>query len=243
MRFPPVSLVRQNDTHRWIPSRYRSKSRTPLDRLAADNAMLGDLQELTAATDEQAQAARNLLPGIGIDELVFGVPEGAVINATFCHAHPMGSRFNGPERGAWYAGFERETSEAEVIFHRTVQLAEIDRYIDEVDYDDYLADFSASLHDLRAPSADGRRLSSVLAEDSYLASQDLAASLLEAGSLGIVFPSVRRLGGTCLVCFRPALIMNVRCDATYRLTWSGSPTPEVTVVPKPAEAKPRPRVQ
>jgi hypothetical protein len=37
-----------------------------------------------------------------------------------------------------------------------------------------------------------------------------------------VYPSVRRANGTCLACFRPALVTNVRRDATYRFTWSGA---------------------
>jgi len=32
---------------------------------------------------------------------------------------PLGNRFNGPERGAWYAGFSRKTSEIEVAYHRS----------------------------------------------------------------------------------------------------------------------------
>jgi hypothetical protein len=38
--------------------------------------------------------------------------------------------------------------------------------------------------------------------------------------LGIVYPSVRRAKGTCLACFRPALVMNVRKDQTYRFSWN-----------------------
>jgi RES domain len=34
--------------------------------------------------------------------------------------------------------------------------------------------------------------------------------LLNNGSAGIVFPSVRRPGGVCLACFRPPLVLNVR---------------------------------
>jgi hypothetical protein len=30
------------------------------------------------------------------------------------------------------------------------------------------------------------------------------------GSAGVVYPSVRQSGGTCIVCFRPALVNNVR---------------------------------
>ena len=59
----------------------------------------------------------------------------------------------GPSRGAWYAAFALETSQAEVGFHKSVQLAEIGRFEDTVTYDDYVADFSASFHDLRSRAA------------------------------------------------------------------------------------------
>jgi hypothetical protein len=54
----------------------------------------------------------------------------------------------------------------------------------------------------------------------------LAQRLLDIGSLGIVYPSVRRKHGTCLACFRPALVMNVRKGHTYRLVWPRKPTPK-----------------
>jgi hypothetical protein len=168
-------------------------------------------------------AENDRLPGIGIRELVFGVPYYRIINAAFVHAHPLGSRFNGPDRGAWYAGFEIRTAQAEIVFHKTVQLAEVGRFEDDVTFDDYLADFSGAFHDLRAASA----FADCLDADSYVASQALAERLMENGSLGIVYPSVRRRGGTCLACFRPALVANVRKGTTYRFRWIGKPTPVI----------------
>jgi hypothetical protein len=61
------------------------------------------------------------------------------------HLIESGGRLNGPDRRAWYAGFELQTSQVEVGFHKSVQLAEIGRFEDTVTYDDYLADFSFSL--------------------------------------------------------------------------------------------------
>jgi hypothetical protein len=43
-----------------------------------------------------------------------------------------------------------------------------------------------------------------------VASQHLARELLHQGSAGLIYPSVRHRGGTCLACFRPALVVNVR---------------------------------
>jgi len=93
-----------------------------------------------------------------------------------------------------------------------------------VTYDDYLADFGGMFHDLR----DDPHLSDCLAPDSYISSQGLAQQLLEGGSLGVVYASVRRRGGTCLACFRPALAANVRKNKTYRFVWKGQPEPEIS---------------
>ena len=117
-------------------------------------------------------------PDIGPHELVFGVPSYHVVNATFCHAHPLGARFNGPDRGAWYAAFELRTAQTEVGFHRSIELFEIDWRREEVaTYDDYLADFSGEFHDLRRD----RRFAACLAPDSYVDSQELGQRLLDAG--------------------------------------------------------------
>jgi hypothetical protein len=43
---------------------------------------------------------------------------------------------------------------------------------------------------------------------------------MEIGSLGIVYPSVRREGGTCIACFRPSIVANVRKGTPYRLIWT-----------------------
>jgi hypothetical protein len=227
---PPTTLVRQFDTHRLVPSRHGD---TVLSEIAAD-ADLEAVIALDAATNDRLHAARQLLPGIGLDELVFGVPFAAVVNAAFCHAHPLGARFNGRDRGAWYAGFDLATSQAEVAFHRSVQLAEVGRFEDAASYDDYLADFSASFHDLRGsatrtPGAGRRAFRDCLDPASYVASQELAEQLLASGSLGVVYPSVRHTGGTCVACFRPALVANVRRGKAYRFTWSGRPQPQIRV--------------
>ncbi|MFN4140963.1 RES family NAD+ phosphorylase [Aestuariivirga sp.] len=223
---PPVSLVRQFDTHRLIPSRYSDDGASVLARIASDDAHLNDIFDLDHATNDRLIAENDLLPGIGLGELVFGVPFYRIINAAFCHAHPHGSRFNGPDRGAWYGGFELETSIAEVSFHKQVEIAEASWTSPvTVTYDDYLADFSGSFHDLR----DAPEFTSCLAPDSYVASQKLAHQLMESSSLGVVYPSVRHDGGTCIACFRPAVVANVRKEHTLRLTIAAGEEPKVDI--------------
>jgi hypothetical protein len=233
MRHPPVRHVSRVDTHRLIPSKYLTGGDSVFTRIADDDDHLAAIFELDDATNERLLAQRGLTPGIGPEELLAAVPNASVVNAAFCHPHPLGSRFNGPDRGAWYAAYELETAQTEVAFHKSVELAEIGWLDESVTYDDYLADFNAEFHDLRTgrpglrQGSGGQGFQKYLAADSYEASQALAAALLEAGALGIVYPSVRRAGGTCLVCFRPALVGHVRRAHRWRLTWRGGTGPTI----------------
>jgi RES domain-containing protein len=222
-RLPPITLLRRFDTCRLIPSRFADKEDSVLAELADDTEHLRDLFDLDNATNERLMGEHGLLPGIGVDELVFGVPNFRIINAAFTYARPEGSRFNNSERGAWYCAFESETALAEIIFHKTVEYQEIDRFDDSVRYQALLADFSSEFHDLR----DATGYAACLDPRSYIASQELGARLLDEGSMGIIYPSVRREGGTNLACFRPALVGNVRRGDVYALTWSGTPVPQV----------------
>ena len=118
MSDPATILVRANDTHRLIPSRYSLGDASVLGRIAENDADLAALFDLDGATNDRLIGQADLLPGIDARELLFGVPYASIVNAAFCHAHPLGSRFNGPERGAWYAAQALRTAQAEVIFTR-----------------------------------------------------------------------------------------------------------------------------
>ena len=220
---PRLRRVRQDETHRLIPTRYSDES--VLARLAEPDEPLDVLFELDSATNDRLAGEANLLPGIGVHELLFGVSHAHIVNAAFTHAHPTGSRFNGPDRGAWYCSFEVETALAEVAFHKSVEYQEIGRFDDSVTYETLLADFTNEFHDVRRDP----RFGSCLDPASYVGSQQLAARLIGKGAVGIIFPSVRRPRGTNLACFRPAVVANVRRGDAYRLTWSGDPAPRIAL--------------
>lgn len=86
---PGTSLVRRNDTHRLIHSKYGDDGSSVLARIADSDGHLADIVDLDNATNDRL----------------------------------LGSRFNGPDRGAWYAAFETRTAQAEVAFHKAVELA------------------------------------------------------------------------------------------------------------------------
>lgn len=206
-----------SDTHRLIPSKY-SPSGTVLSELAEDGEedFVHDLVALDAATNTRLKADEGLLPGISVHELVYGVSYAQIVNAAFTHASPWGGRFNSSERGAWYAGVERETSMSEIAFHKLQQLEEVAWAEEEVSTcDDYLADFDAAFETLAGPRSGeaAEFLAPGPIPECYRKPQRWASQLLAEGSNGIVYPSVRRPRGTCVVCFRPALVYHVRRDA------------------------------
>ena len=203
-------------THRLIPAKYSGESVLETLPLPAD--VLADLSELDAATNERKFAESGGNPAIGPGELLYGVPEAHIVNAAFSHPGPHGGRFHDPQRGAWYAGVEVETSIEEVAFHKRRFLR--DGRIGGAfafDYMDFLADFSGDFHSL-----DRFEIETCLRPDPvpqcYGPSQSLANRLLYQGSNGIVYPSVRRASGTCIACFRPALVFHPRRGKEYRIT-------------------------
>jgi hypothetical protein len=213
-----------------ISAKYGAES--VLENLPLPADVLANLSELDAATNERKIAENGGNSAIGPGELLLGVPEAHIVNAAFTHPGPFGGRFHCPPRGAWYAGFEIETSVAEVAFHRRRFLA--DGRIQgqhTFDFIDFLADFSGWFHTLDAAEQD-----SCLQPDPvpqcYASSQALAKRLLFEGSNGIVYASVRRPSGSCIACFRPALVFHPRRGQKYRVTVQArTPTVDFGVVP------------
>jgi hypothetical protein len=225
---PRLSDVFRHDTHRLIPSRYRGHDENVLKRLTDDPNDLNALFELAGATNDRLLGEAGLLPGITVRELIFGLSYSYIVNAAFTHASPFGSRFNGPERGAWYAAFSRETSELEVAYHKMKELQEIKWQEKETfTYVDSLADFRGKFHDIR----DDPSFGNCLDPSSYGTSQHLARELLEAGSAGVVYPRVRHKVGTDIACFRPALVNNVRKGPSLSIAFENAfVAPEIRAI-------------
>jgi RES domain len=223
----PTDELAQRDTIRLI-STGRLKEPVLLP-LAANQGALDDLAELDSVTNGRLQAQESGLPDLDPRELVFGRAGHTFINAAFAHTRPGGNRFNGDDRGAWYCGFDVETCLGEVSYHLTRELEAIGRFENLTDYAELIADFFGPFHDLRAADRDAEP---ALQDDpvlAYPAGQALALRLRkELDSNGIIYPSVRHDGGTCLVAFRPGLVLNLRQGGLWRLEWQGGPTPTMT---------------
>jgi RES domain-containing protein len=206
----------QTGTHRLIPTAYATES--VLEVLSLPANVVSDLTELDAATNERKISEHGRNAAISPGELLYGVPEAHIVNAAFTHAGPSGGRFNDARRGAWYAGVELDTSIHEVAFHKRRFLK--DGRISErlsFDYADFMADFSGQYHFLDEAESQ-QCLQPEPIPHCYGPSQALAKSLLYSGSSGVVYPSVRHLGGTCIACFRPALVFHPRRGKLHKIT-------------------------
>jgi hypothetical protein len=216
----PLATLRWTRTCRLIPSRYPTVG--AFDRVASP-ADLDALFELEGWTNDRLSGELGLLSSVPRDEWIAG-PMASVVMAAFCHPHPGGARFSSTDRGAWYAGRTLATALAESIHRRTQELVEIGTLDLRVQMRLYHADLSAPFHDVRRRMPAFASLHDPL---SYEASQAFGRRLLDAGSNGIAYRSVRDEGGECLVCFRPKLIGRVRVAGHYEYRWDGSRTPRV----------------
>lgn len=217
----PTVRLRRRTTHRLIPTRYPSQG--ILDRVASPDD-LEAVFELEGWTNDRIANELGLLRRVPRDEWVVGTPSASVVMAAFCHPRPGGGRFSGADRGAWYGAFALASAHAEALFHRGRELIEVGITDARLEMREYLATFSGTFHDVR----DGRREFRALHHpDDYRPSQQFAREMRDAGSPGLVYRSVRHEGGTCLVCFHPRLVADVRVGGHYEYRWSRGAPPVV----------------
>lgn len=110
------------------------------------------------------------------------------------------SRFTDGSYGVLYVGNAFETALFETIHHHgrfMARTAEAPGWSSQ--FREIVLTVSANLHDLRGIKLDNPALDS----GSYAASQRLAAALKAAGADGLVYPSIRHVGGECVGLFYP----------------------------------------
>jgi hypothetical protein len=194
-----------------------------------DDSELDALSEIEGGTSNRRIAQARGAGEVQSYELVYNVPHAHFINASFAYAKPREpNRFNGTDRGAWYAGFELETSLAEVRFHLTQVLAAAGNFNATVDYAEMFASFAGEFVDLRAhPAHESLHPDTTV---GYPAGNALAEAARVRGLNGIIYPSVRSPGGTCLVALFPHAVQSVAQGSIHRMVWSGKPEPMIELI-------------
>ena len=190
-----------------------------------DRSRLDDLAEVEGATSRRLREEE-----LGGDLAQSRRPHSNFVNAAFAYFRPRElNRFNGPELGAWYAALQVETSLEEVIFHLTRELARVGEYQTTVEYAEMWASFAGDFVDLRGVSPAPECLHPD-ASTGYPAGNAVASQARALGLNGIVYPSVRHAGGTCLVALWPHVVQSVAQGRMIRVVWEGSPRPAVEFI-------------
>lgn len=207
--------LRRQRTHRLIPSRFPpigifDLGLTPEEAAAAF--------ELEAATNERLTDLRGRLNLIGPGDLAAGNGAGFAM-AAFLHGGP--GRFNDAALGAWYAGLDSATAIAEVAFHHHLRLSRSAAGFPAVaEMRELVSRVTAEVVDLFAGSAAERLRLLDPDPATYPSGQDFARALRQDGESGLLYPSVRRDSGTCLVLWRPRLCLPITQGAHFRLAWN-----------------------
>ena len=213
---PPETEISQPFTIRLIPSAYFEP---PILRPLVDRDSEIDVLQAIERRTSKRLSQRKINP-------YFQDWGSSCVEAAFAYRKEGGNRFNDFNHGAWYAAFDEQTAIAEVAFHKTRELGFIRdpdrRYRDEKCYNGLQASFIGRFHDVRESEPETDYLHANT-DVGYPAGQSLADDLLKTGSRGLIYPSVRNPGGTCLVAFQEIVVQDVRPSAKWMLTWDGSP--------------------
>jgi hypothetical protein len=202
---------------RWPPIGIFDTVATPED---ARDALV-----LESWTNDRVTTELDRLADLPDDDWVVGVPGATLVMAAFCYPAPGGGRFTSERLGAWYAARDIGTAVAETVYHhrRRLSLSAIGFHA-TIQMRELQAQLDARLHDIRGLRTTRRDL---YAPDHYARSQPFGEALRAAGSNGIVYDSVRRMGGQNTVVFRPRLLPPLQEGERFDYHWTGDPDPAV----------------
>ena len=217
---PPVALVREFDTHRLVLSRHLPQGDSVLVAISDDDAHLaGDLRARHGHKRSSARrataAARDRRRGAGVRRAACRGHQRGVLSSASARQPLQRARPRRVVCGASRSRRRRPKSAFTSRFSSPRSAASKTRSPTTTTWPTSALIFM--IFDHAAPGMSRAALD----PDTYVESQALAERLLEAESLGVIYPSVRHAGGTCVACFRPALVANVRRGKTYRFTWHG----------------------
>jgi RES domain-containing protein len=208
--------------HRLVPSRFPpvgvfDRVASPADAIAA--------MELESLTNDRVRIALERSAVLPDRDWLLGVPGATIVMAAFLHAAPEGGRFNGPRLGAWYAARDLTTAVRETIYHHTRRIAASAMgFHATITMRELITSLDARLIDLRGRQHEHATLYD---PDDYAASQAFGEAQRSAGHVGIIWNSVRRPEGECVVIYRPRSLLPVTQGRHLEYRWHGAPEPEV----------------
>ncbi len=187
--------------HRLIPSRFPPIGLFDTVATAAD---LPAALALVGWTNDRLVADR--LDRLPQAEWVYGRANSSIVMAAFLHPSLGGSRFNGPDLGAWYASAAVRTAAIEVAHH--LRREAVARGVPEMQrqFRGYTAQLAGEYRDIRGQQC---RFAAAYAPTSFTASQHFGERLRATGNAGIIYESLRHAGGINVEAYRPHNVLDV----------------------------------
>jgi hypothetical protein len=198
---PPVRLVEWPRATRIIASRY-----PPIhlfERLSGDPRDWEAAIALEQLTNPRLRDEIGEIALVPAEERVSG-PGASWVMAPFAHRNPKGSRLSDGSYGVYYAARAFETALRETAHHWGAFARDSRDPPRRDDMRVLVGAVAAEFHDIAALRSPDR--GPILDTDSYATARDLGRELRHAGSNGVVYPSVRHAGGTCIGAFRPKAV-------------------------------------
>ncbi len=211
----PATALNWRPAYRVIPSRFPSIGLFERVASAADFDALYALEAMTNPRIRDEVGDISLVPP---EERLFG--EGCTaIMAAFTHLNPQGSRFSDGSYGVFYCARKRDTAIAETRHHAALFMQASHEPPMRLQMRLYTVQAKGRAVDLRAASQAEPR---IVDPDDYTYAQAIGRKLRADGTLGIVYPSVRHPGGTCLAALRTGLLSHCLHAAYLEYNWDGA---------------------
>jgi RES domain-containing protein len=210
---------------RWIdwPQAWRIiASRYPpinlFERLTPDPAVWEALIALEQMTNPRLRDEMGEIALVPPEDRVSG-PGASYVMASFTHVNKKGSRFSDGTFGVYYAAEEIQTAIAETVFHFESYARDSNDPPRMEDMRVIVGTAAETFEDVAAVEEPYR--SELLDPDTYAAAQPYARHLRDTGSMGVVYPSVRSSGGTCVGAFKPSAVGLPRQERHLKYHWDG----------------------
>ena len=217
MQLPSLTKTVGQQQFRIIPSVYPSIN---FFEDLVDPAEMETLWQIESLTNERLRQEAGDIFLVAAEDRVSG-PGSSVVMAAFTHLSKA-TRFSDGQYGIYYAGFSRETTIRETVYHRESFLNATDEDAAEITMRLYQGEIVKPLHDIR-----DKAFTDLHDPDSYSESQLFAKKLRDKHSWGLIYNSVRHDGGTCIAAFRPPAISIPKQISHLKYIWNGKRITEV----------------
>ena len=169
---------------------------------------------IESLTNDRLRDESGEVPLVEDEDRVRG-PGSSILMAPFTHLGRP-SRFSDGSYGVYYAAHTLETAVRETAFHRGRFMAATNEPPCDVDMRAYVGKPLKPLLDIRAA-----RYAALHDPDDYATPQKFAQPLREKGHWGLVYRSVRHLGGECIAAFKPQAVSVPMAGTALAYVWDG----------------------